>query len=69
MIILIFLQLGQVLSPIPLTEELEAREAEVKKYFSNRIDQLVADRQLAESKTTSFKAEVQRINLVSLLIF
>jgi protein phosphatase 1 regulatory subunit 21 len=54
------LQLGQVISPIPLLE-IEARETKVKSYFTGRINQLVADRQLAEGKASSFKAEVQLI--------
>jgi len=51
------------MSPIPLTEEVEAREAEVKKYFTDRINQLVADRQLYEGKASSFRAEVILIGL------
>ncbi|XP_059478249.1 protein phosphatase 1 regulatory subunit 21 [Neocloeon triangulifer] len=54
--------LGQVMSPIPVTEEIEARESEVKKYFTDRINQLVADRQLAEGKAASSKAECMSLH-------
>ncbi|XP_065347282.1 protein phosphatase 1 regulatory subunit 21 [Cloeon dipterum] len=54
--------LGQIMSPIPVTEEIEAREAEVKKYFTDRVNQLVAERQLAEGKAASFKSECMSLH-------
>lgn len=39
--------------------DLEAREEEMKRYFTTRINQLVADMQLADSRAVTFQTEVR----------
>jgi Tfp pilus assembly protein PilO len=52
-------QLGSV--TLASSEESEARENEVKNFFTQRINQLVAQRQLADGKSTSLQAEVNTL--------
>ncbi|XP_068084840.1 protein phosphatase 1 regulatory subunit 21 [Anabrus simplex] len=51
--------LGRLEAPFALTKEMEARELEVKKYFTERINDLVGSRQEAEAKSAALTAECQ----------
>ncbi|KAF4516847.1 hypothetical protein B566_EDAN006242 [Ephemera danica] len=51
--------LGQITCPFVTSTEIEAREEEVKVYFTERINQLVAEKQLYDGKSVSLRSELQ----------
>ncbi|KAG8232635.1 hypothetical protein J437_LFUL012595 [Ladona fulva] len=50
--------LGKLEKAFEFPAEVEAREKEIKEYFTGRINQLVADRQVSESKALTLHSEV-----------
>ncbi|XP_049863746.1 protein phosphatase 1 regulatory subunit 21 [Schistocerca gregaria] len=53
--------LGRLEAPFSLTAEAEAREAEVKQYFTQRINELVAETQEARSMGATFASECRAL--------
>ncbi|XP_071453580.1 protein phosphatase 1 regulatory subunit 21 [Hetaerina americana] len=54
--------LGKLEQAIDIPEEVYAREKEVKGYFIQRINQLVADRQVSESKALTLHSELTMLH-------